>query len=464
MSAKLKSRAVKLAALSGGVGAALAFQSYRRQQHPDSYTPFTTGLGLGQAYYYGGSIFRYVINPEQAHVIGVKSLALSRRARYLLGLIDDTEDGPVLRSTVLGMEFDNPIGISAGFDKHAECMAGLYDSGFGFVEIGSVTPLPQPGNEKPRVFRLQEDQSIINRYGFNSEGIQAVTQRLQQYLHAKSVAQGHRQQPHPAASLLEAMDDTHNKVGPLGLNLGKNKTSTDAVADYVIGIQTAGSYADYIVVNVSSPNTPGLRSLQAKKELYQLLNAVKKARDAVDQQSPIVRVKGLQQHSNTRRPLLVKIAPDLSEADKQDIAETVTAVGFDGLIISNTTLARPDSLKSVHRNEIGGLSGPPLFEMSTALVADMYKRTKGKIPIIGVGGISDADQAYAKIKAGASLVQLYTAFSYNGPALIHDIKSGLKQRLQRDGYKHVSDAVGVDADKYGGSRQTLEDLVRARKQ
>ncbi|HXQ40564.1 MAG TPA: quinone-dependent dihydroorotate dehydrogenase [Candidatus Udaeobacter sp.] len=309
-------------------------------------------------------------------------------------------DDPILRERVFGLDFPNPIGLAAGFDKNAEVFARMGRFGFSFVEIGSVTPRPQAGNPRPRLFRLAADQAVINRMGFNSDGLAAVAARL-----AKAGRAGR-----PL----------------LGINLGKNKESFDAVADYVAGVAAMGALADYLVVNVSSPNTPGLRALQDAGALERLLAAVMAARGGV------------------RPPLLLKIAPDLAMADRQDIARVALASGIDGLIVSNTTTDRPRSLKSASASEAGGLSGRPLFAPSTALLADMYRLTGGKLPLIGVGGIASGADAYAKIRAGASLVQLYTALVYHGPGLVARIKADLALRLRADGFARLAYAVGAD--------------------
>jgi len=277
-----------------------------------------------------------------------------------------------------------------------------------FVEIGSVTPLPQAGNPKPRVFRLEEDRAIINRYGFNSHGAEVVRARLENY---------------------------DKKYGIIGVNLGKNKDTLQPVADYVQGISTLGKYGDYIVINVSSPNTPGLRSLQGREVLRDLLTQVKPSRERI------------KRADNRKIPLLVKIAPDLTESDKKDIANVVTDLGVDGLIISNTTIARPNTLISPFKKEEGGLSGSPLLSPSTKLIKEMFKLTHGKIPIIGVGGVSTGRDAYLKIRSGASLVQIYSSFAFEGPLVVRKIKDELTSLLVADGYKSVNDAIGVDANK-----------------
>ena len=312
-------------------------------------------------------------------------------------------DLTVLRTNVMGLEFSNPVGLAAGFDKHAEVPDALLGLGFGFVEVGSVTPRPQPGNPRPRIFRLEEDRAVINRYGFNSQGLAAAAGRLRR----------RRGQP-----------------GIVGVNVGANKDSQDPVADYVEGVGELTGLAAYFVINVSSPNTPGLRTLQARDSLDALLDRVLAARR-----------KGGAQNST---PLVVKIAPDLSPEDCQDIAEVLLARGVDGLIVSNTTTARP-ALRSNSRDETGGLSGVPLLEPSTRILAEMYRLTEGKLSLIGTGGIASGHDAYRKIKAGASLVQLYTALVFQGPRLIGQIKQELADLLTADGYHNIAQAVGVDA-------------------
>ncbi|XP_038068303.1 dihydroorotate dehydrogenase (quinone), mitochondrial-like [Patiria miniata] len=348
-----------------------------------------------------------VVSAESAHVIAVKTAAW--------GLVpwNTYKDPPSLGVTVWGRQFSNPIGLAAGFDKHAQAMDGMLRMGFGFVEVGSVTPEPQEGNPKPRVFRLSEDRAIINRYGFNSEGHEVVLKRLQGRAEAKA---------HLPAE----------KRGIVGINFGKNKTSPDAVNDYVKGIERLGRLGDYLVINVSSPNTPGLRKMQGREQLAHLIDKVLEARDALP--------------CTPRPPLLVKIAPDLTQQDKEDIAAVVTRKEgkVDGLIVTNTTITRPASLQSPHKAEGGGLSGPPLRHMATDTVRDMYRLTQGELPIIGVGGVSSGQDAYEKIKAGACLVQLYTALAYEGPPLVKRIKRELDELLRADGYNTVSEAIGSD--------------------
>jgi dihydroorotate dehydrogenase len=333
--------------------------------------------------------------PEAAHRLTVAALAAG------LGGRPTEPDPPILARRLWGRDFPNPIGIAAGFDKDAQVPDALLRLGFGFAEVGTVTPRPQPGNPKPRVFRLEDDAALINRMGFNSGGLD------------------------PAIARLAARP----RRGIVGVNLGKNRDSADPIADYAEGVRRTAALADYLVINVSSPNTPGLRDLQAREMLEALLRALLAAR-ADTGASP---------------PLLIKIAPDLSSDERADIAAVALATGIDGIIVSNTTVARPAELKSPQAKEAGGLSGRPLFAPSTAVLADIYRLTGGKLPLIGVGGIATADDAYAKIRAGASLVQLYTALVFAGPALLHRIKAGVAELLRRDGFASIADAVGADA-------------------
>jgi len=332
--------------------------------------------------------------PETAHRVSLRALKLGfapRRAR---------PDPPSLAIRLWGRQFPNPVGLAAGFDKDAEVPQQMLRFGFGFVEVGTVTPRPQPGNPRPRVFRLAEDKALINRLGFNNDGLAAMTTRLR----------------------------ARKRVGVLGANIGKNRETGDDIADYVQGVTALVPLADYLVVNVSSPNTPGLRELQRKSAVTMLVERLMAARGSVMPDNP--------------PPLLLKIAPDLTPRDRLDLAEAALATGIDGLVIANTTVARPGSLASDNAHEPGGLSGKPLFQPSTALTAEMYRLTRGKLPIIGVGGIASGADAYDKIRAGASLVQLYTALVYQGPGLVQRIKRELAQLLARDGFQSLAEAVG----------------------
>lgn len=368
--------------------------------------------------------FFALLDAEVAHTLAVSAAARGWVPR------EKRLDPAILGLEVWGRKFSNPLGLAAGFDKNAEAVEGLLGLGFGFVEVGSVTPVPQEGNPKPRIFRLRQEGAIINRCGFNSEGIVAVAKRL-------GAQHGKRKLDETSRTSSSPNDEVKagGKAGPgiLGVNIGKNKTSEDAAADYVQGVHTLSQYADYLVINVSSPNTPGLRMLQGRKQLKDLVKKVQAARDE------------MQWGEEGPPPLLVKIAPDLSKEDLEDIAAVAVALRLDGLIISNTTISRPDPVsKNPVAKETGGLSGKPLLSLSNNILKEMYLLTRGKIPLIGCGGISGGEDAYRKIRAGATLVQLYTAFAYGGPALIPQIKAELAECLERDGFKSIIEAVGAD--------------------
>lgn len=332
----------------------------------------------------------HLLPPETAHRLAVRALPLLP--------VRPAVASPRLRTLLCGLDLPNPVGLAAGFDKNAEAFAGALRQGFGWVETGSVTPRPQAGNPKPRLFRLVEDEAVINRMGFNNDGLEAVAARL------------------------AGRDPS---AGVVGANIGINKDSTDPAGDYVPGLRRLLPLVDYVTVNVSSPNTPGLRGLQRREPLERLLAALVEARGAV------------------RKPLLVKIAPDLDEAGEEDIAEVALASGIDGLIVGNTTVARP-SLRSPHRAEAGGLSGRPLFEPSTALLQRMAQRVRGRLALVGVGGIASGADAYAKIRAGASAVQLYSAMVYGGLGLARRVARELDALLERDGFADVAAAIGAD--------------------
>ncbi len=347
----------------------------------------------------------FLLDPETAHHATIRALRLG-----LVGGRSEPDD-PVLSIRVWDLAFSNPIGLAAGFDKDAEVIDAVLGLGFGFVEAGTVTPLPQPGNPKPRLFRLVADEAVINRFGFNSKGLSAFVEQLKERQHR--IRDG-------------------GAPGIVGANVGKNRDAPDAAGDYVTGIEAVCGLADYLVCNLSSPNTPGLRGLQAKSQIEELITRVLDARRRA---AP-----------NVKRapPLLAKVGPDLSEHELRDIAEVALATGIDGLIVGNTTVDRPPGLRSGKRNEAGGLSGPPLMAKATACLADIYRFTGGKLPIIGCGGVASGADAYAKIRAGASLVQLYSALVFHGPGLIARIKRELAQRLRADGFKAVADAIGAD--------------------
>jgi dihydroorotate dehydrogenase len=307
-------------------------------------------------------------------------------------------DDAHLATTVFGRHFPNPVGLAAGFDKDAEVPDAMLKLGFGFVECGTVTPRPQDGNPRPRLFRLKEDGAVVNRMGFNNRGMDAAARRLSARAH----------------------------TGIVGINIGANKDSPDRAADYREGFSRLAPLADYVAVNVSSPNTPGLRGLQNRDELKHLLGLLTEARAT----------------ANLRTPLLLKIAPDLDEHGIDDIVEIVLASGIEGMIVSNTTIARASSLKSAQAHQSGGLSGAPLFAPSTAVLKAVRMRAGPALALIGVGGVASGEQAYAKLRAGANLVQLYTALAYRGPSLIARIKSELLACLARDGFAGVGEATG----------------------
>jgi dihydroorotate dehydrogenase len=346
------------------------------------------------------------LDPEEAHTI---ALMLLKKG---LGPKLKTGEDPVLHTSVCGLAFHNPVGLAAGFDKNAEVIDDVLDFGFGFAEIGTITPRPQPGNPKPRIFRAFGAHAVINRLGFNSDGMDSCLRRIQAW--------------HDARQPLKTGKKGEESRGLVGINLGKNKDSEDVAGDYSTGFKRVTPYADYVTINISSPNTPGLRDLQNREELEQLLRAVTDARAS----------------SSQKPPLFVKIAPDLTDAQAQDIAEVALTSGIQGLIVGNTTVTRPGNLPPDFAGEEGGLSGKPLFDLSTQMLAKIYKLTQGKIPLIGCGGISSGADAYAKIRAGASLVQLYSALVFEGPGLVPRIKRDLAELLKRDGFQSVSEAVG----------------------
>ncbi|KAF4520462.1 hypothetical protein B566_EDAN004713 [Ephemera danica] len=341
------------------------------------------------------------LDPEWSHNLAVFA------CKHRLFPKSKFKDPPTLATTVFGIQFSNPVGVAAGLDKQGEAIEGLLDIGFGFVEVGSVTPEPQPGQDKPRLFRLPEQKALINRMGFNSDGHATVHARI------KSLR----------------ATETGSKLC-IGVNLGKNKETEDALQDYGKGIKVFSDVADYLVVNVSSPNTPGLRDLQEPEQLKHLLTGLLKIRNEMPQEQ--------------RRPLLLKLSPDLTPVQRKAIASVVMEpkCRVDGLVISNTTTTRPEGVKI---EEAGGLSGRPLFSSSTDLISDMYRLTKGELPIIGVGGVGSGLEAYLKILAGASLVQVYTAFTYKGPPMVNRLRKELQEHLEINGFHNVKDAVGISS-------------------
>jgi dihydroorotate dehydrogenase len=337
----------------------------------------------------------HALDPETAHRAAVEGLALG------LGPRARADRYPNLRTTLAGLTLPNPIGLAAGFDKKAEAPTALLAAGFGFVEIGTVTPLPQAGNPRPRLFRLAEDRGVINRMGFNNDGLEAVVARLAR----------------------------RRSRGIVGANVGANKDSADRIGDYVTGLNTVWPHCAYVTANVSSPNTPGLRGLQERGALEDLLGRLGEARTALAAR-------------HGRRPLFLKVAPDLDDAAVRDIAELARAHALDALIVSNTTIARPADLRSAARTETGGLSGRPLFAPSTEILRRFAEALAGALPLIGAGGVEDGATALAKIRAGASAVQLYSALAYEGPGLVARIARDLSARLKAEGFANVSDAVG----------------------
>ena len=313
-------------------------------------------------------------------------------------------DDPRLAVEAFGLAFPNPVGMAAGFDKNAEVPDALLRLGFGFVEVGTLTPVAQAGNPRPRLFRLPEDRAVVNRFGFNNEG------------HA------------PAHARLVAA----KRAGIVGVNVGANKDARDRAADYAAGVSAFADVASYFTINVSSPNTPGLRDLQQAAALDDLLARALEARDRAAQ-------------AHGRKPVLLKIAPDLTEADLDDVVRVAAARGVDGMIVSNTTIARPASLRGAAKAETGGLSGAPLFEASTRVLAQTFLRVEGRFPLIGVGGIHSPETAWTKIEAGASLVQLYSSLVYEGLGLVGAIKRGLVERLARAGVARLADVTGTKA-------------------
>jgi len=335
----------------------------------------------------------FLFDPETAHGMSIAALKSG-----LVPACHITPD-PRLRQTVAGLVFENPLGMAAGYDKNAEVPEALLKLGFGFTEIGTVTPKPQSGNPRPRIFRLVEDEGVINRLGFNNEGHDAAFRRL-------SALTG---------------------KGIVGVNIGANKDSEDRIADYVAGIRRFHSVARYFTANISSPNTPGLRDLQARESLSALLSAVLAARDEAATTS------------GRKIPVFLKIAPDLTEEGMDDIAAEALSHALDGLIVSNTTLSRDGLRDQRQAKETGGLSGVPLFERSTAVLAKMRKRVGPALPIIGVGGVSSAETALEKIRAGADLVQLYSCMVYEGPGLAGDVVRGLSKLMDREKAQSIRD-------------------------
>ncbi len=332
----------------------------------------------------------HALDPEDAHRAAILGLKLG------LGPRDLGPDDPILATTIAGLTLPNCVGLAAGFDKNAEVPAAMLRAGFGFVECGTVTPLPQAGNPRPRLFRLSEDRAVVNRMGFNNDGLDAFAARL-----------------------------ARRGRGVVGANIGANKDASDRVADYVAGLKRVAGLCDYVTVNVSSPNTPGLRALQTRAALDDLLGRLAEVRAKLA----------------ARPPVFLKVAPDLDDDEPGEIAAAVRRHGLDGIIVSNTTVERPATLRSRFGGETGGLSGAPLFERSTAVLR-AFRVSDSSLPLIGVGGISSGADAYAKIRAGADAVQLYTGLVYEGHGLIQRIRGELANLLRADGFASVAEARG----------------------
>lgn len=349
------------------------------------------------------------MDPEVAHEWTIRSLQLLQRTPWIAKLLQKQWEvkHPSLSSTVAGIPFANPVGLAAGFDKHANVFPALSNLGFGFVEVGTLTPRPQAGNERPRLFRLPEDQAIINRMGFNNHGVEGAIQSFETL-------------PRPEI--------------PIGINLGKNKDTAneEASQDYITGLNSLYQYGDYFVINISSPNTKGLRDLQEAKALQQLLTDILQTRDHCTEQF------------QKKKPIFLKIAPDLTQIQLDEIIEIALRTKIDGIIATNTTLSRDGLKNQLHQQEAGGLSGRPLTTRSTQWISQIYRQTQGQIPIIGVGGIFTAEDAYAKIRAGANLVQVYTGMIYQGPAIVKQINRDLITLITKDGFTSIQNAVGVD--------------------
>lgn len=326
-------------------------------------------------------------DPEEVHALAIQGLAA--------GLVrPKVKPHPNLQKDVAGLRFHNPIGVAAGFDKNGEVPIEMLKQGFGFIEVGTTTPRPQDGNPKPRIFRLVDDEALINRLGFNNEGHDAMARRFE-FLPVKG-----------------------KRPGVIGVNIGANKDSDDRITDYVLGVERFAALGDYITINISSPNTPGLRDLQGKQALERLLT------DCLNMREKTLR-------AGDTCPLFVKIAPDLTEDDLSDSLDVIEQSAIEGVIVSNTTNARPQTLQSRQKGETGGLSGRPLFEPSTAMLAKVRQRLGSTKALIGVGGVDSAERALAKLQAGADLVQLYTGYVYQGPGLISSILDGLDKHLDR---------------------------------
>lgn len=355
-----------------------------------------------------------VLSPEAAHKATLRGLKLG----FGLPRVSPLQWNTSVKLPKSGLQLFNPVGLAAGFDKNAEVFEQMLRFGFGFVECGTVTPRPQAGNPTPRLFRLPEDEAVINRMGFNNEGLRAFTARIRK---------------------------AQSRLSPIGANVGANKDSTDRIADYEAGIEAVYPYAHYITINISSPNTPGLRGLQDKGALHELLERCGTVAETAQAEHAGMLAEEGRSGEPARKPVFLKVSPDLDETAVRDIIEAVRGPGnwLAGLIISNTTLERPATLESVHKGEAGGLSGAPLFELSTRILRAFASELLGEFDLIGAGGIASGADAYAKIRAGAHAVQLYSALVYHGPGLVADINRELAALLYADGFTSVEQAVGA---------------------
>jgi dihydroorotate dehydrogenase len=336
----------------------------------------------------------FKVDPEKAHTLAIKSLKFN----LIPNLFDEHKNDSIFQTTIFGKDLDNPIGMAAGFDKNAEVYNALFKLGFGFVEVGTITPLKQYGNPKPRVFRLVEDEALINRLGFNNHGAEIVKDRIKQ----------------------------NKKLGLLGINIGPNKDSSDRLNDYLIGLKTFYDDADYITINISSPNTENLRTFHEGDKLQDLLKSIMEEK----------------KNLNSNIPIAVKVSPDISEDQVSQISEILLEHEIKAIIVSNTSEATRDKLGNIQRHQKGGLSGKPIEDKSNILINEFYKLLKGKIKIIGVGGVDSGQSAYDKFIAGADFIQLYTGMVFNGPNIAGIIKKELKELLIRDGVKNYTEIIG----------------------
>ena len=346
------------------------------------------------------SIFKpyiFSLDPEVAHDLAIKSLKFNVLPKNLFSV----ENEEILEINLLGEKLPNPIGLAAGFDKSAEVYNSLFKLGYGFVEVGTITPKRQLGNPKPRIFRLEKDEALINRLGFNNHGCEIVSERIQRNL----------------------------PNGFLGINIGPNKDTKNKEEDYYLCLSKLASYSSYLTINISSPNTEGLRDFHNQKALEKLLSGVNK----------------IKKERNITKPIVIKLSPDIQDQEISNIIELITKFKIDGIIISNTTDSNRDSLSDDRKNEKGGLSGKPLKNLSTSLIKKFYRETKGKLEIIGVGGIDSGQAAFEKICAGANAVQLYTGMVYKGPGVVKDMKKELISILKKENLKNISEAVGINA-------------------